>query len=250
MVASSNPFQRGSWGWGMFIHGIHDARGENGSSWWGCLCDESFASKKSSEREFFVPAGTHLAVKLFITFPIFVPSQHLIDRNVAELFSSNRFFFHLNKACHIDELIEGQFRGPKFSQLSVSVTVGFLAKNSFLGVFCVLNQNRRLVAARAMQCEHLPNGGIQWLLVKPGMCTIEWCAPYCTAAHVRNHQRFMCGSRQFDMSHSYFYSGPTCQLEPFFTMKFRACFWLVISERVLARWRRLVAFMKATNLLH
>jgi hypothetical protein len=32
MVASSNPFQRGSWGWGMFIHGIHDARGENGSS--------------------------------------------------------------------------------------------------------------------------------------------------------------------------------------------------------------------------
>ena len=33
-------------------------------------------------------------------------------------------------------------------------------------------------------------------------------------------------------------------------MKFRACFWLVISERVLARWRRLVAFMKATNLLH
>jgi hypothetical protein len=50
----------------MFIHnGNHDARGENGSSWRGCLCDVCFASKKSSEREFFVPTGTHLAVKLF-----------------------------------------------------------------------------------------------------------------------------------------------------------------------------------------
>jgi hypothetical protein len=66
MAASSNPFRRGFRGWGVFIHGNHDhARGENGSSWWGCLCDVCFASKKSSEREFFVPAGTHLAaVKL------------------------------------------------------------------------------------------------------------------------------------------------------------------------------------------
>jgi hypothetical protein len=46
----------------MFIHGNHVARGENDSSWWGCLCDVCFASKKSSEREFFVPAGMHLAV--------------------------------------------------------------------------------------------------------------------------------------------------------------------------------------------
>ena len=37
---------------------------EKGSSWWGCLCDVCFASKKSSEREFFVPARTHLAFKL------------------------------------------------------------------------------------------------------------------------------------------------------------------------------------------
>jgi hypothetical protein len=77
------------------------------------LCDESFASKKSSEREFFVPAGTHLAVKLLITFPIFVPSQRLIDRNVAELFSSNRGFSHLNKACRIDELNRGSISGPE-----------------------------------------------------------------------------------------------------------------------------------------
>jgi hypothetical protein len=65
MAASSNPFRRGSRGWGMFIHGNHDARGGNGSSWWGCLCDVCFVSKKSSEREFFVPARTHLDVKIF-----------------------------------------------------------------------------------------------------------------------------------------------------------------------------------------
>jgi len=63
--ATSNPLRRGFRGWGVFIYGNHAARRENGTSWWGCLCDVCFASKKSSEREFFVPAGTHLAVKLF-----------------------------------------------------------------------------------------------------------------------------------------------------------------------------------------
>jgi hypothetical protein len=62
--ATFNPLQRGSHGWGVFIYGNHAARRENGTSWWGCFCDVCFASKKSSEREFFVPAGTHLAVKL------------------------------------------------------------------------------------------------------------------------------------------------------------------------------------------
>ena len=64
MAASSNPFRRGSRGWGMFLHQNHAAGGENGSSWLGCLCDVCLASKKSFEREFFVPAGTQLAVKL------------------------------------------------------------------------------------------------------------------------------------------------------------------------------------------
>jgi len=64
MAASSNPFRRGSRGWGVFIHGNHAARWENGSSWWGCLCDECFTSKKSSELEFFVPGRTYLGVKL------------------------------------------------------------------------------------------------------------------------------------------------------------------------------------------
>ena len=70
MAASSNPFRRGSRGWGMFIHGSHAARLENGSSWWGCLCDVCFASKKSSEREFFVPVGKHLGVKLLTPMSI------------------------------------------------------------------------------------------------------------------------------------------------------------------------------------
>ena len=64
MAASSNPFQRGYRGWGIFIYENHAARQGNGTSWWGYLCDVCFARKKSSEREFFVPAGTHLAVKL------------------------------------------------------------------------------------------------------------------------------------------------------------------------------------------
>ena len=64
MTASSNPFRRGSQGWGVFVYGNHAARRENGTSWWGWLCDVCFAIKKSSEREFLVPAGTHLGVKL------------------------------------------------------------------------------------------------------------------------------------------------------------------------------------------
>ncbi len=60
--ATSNPLRRGFRGWGVFIYGNHAARWENGTSWWGSLCDVCFASKKSSKREFFVPAGMHLAV--------------------------------------------------------------------------------------------------------------------------------------------------------------------------------------------
>ena len=62
MAASSNPFRRDSRGWGVFIYGKDAARRENGTSWWGFLCDVCFASKKSLEREFFVPAGMHFDV--------------------------------------------------------------------------------------------------------------------------------------------------------------------------------------------
>jgi hypothetical protein len=49
----------------MFVNQNHAAGGENGSimvRMFVCLC---LASKKPSEWEFFVPAGTDLAVKLF-----------------------------------------------------------------------------------------------------------------------------------------------------------------------------------------
>jgi hypothetical protein len=64
MAASSNPFQRGSWGWGTLVHQNHGAGGGNGSIMVGmfvCLC---LVSKKPSERDFFVPARTNLGVKL------------------------------------------------------------------------------------------------------------------------------------------------------------------------------------------
>jgi hypothetical protein len=48
----------------MFVHQNHAAGGRNGSIMVGmfvCLC---LTSKKPSEREFFVPAGMDLGVKL------------------------------------------------------------------------------------------------------------------------------------------------------------------------------------------
>ncbi len=48
----------------VWVHQIHATRWKNGSIVVGmfvCLC---LASKKPSEREFFVPVGTDLAVKL------------------------------------------------------------------------------------------------------------------------------------------------------------------------------------------
>ena len=90
-----------------------------------CLC---LASQKPSERDLFVPARTDLDVKLLtgirlwvhicaylnfelcdclITFPIFVPSQRLIHRNVAKLFSSNCGVSQLNEACCINKLTRG-----------------------------------------------------------------------------------------------------------------------------------------------
>ncbi len=63
-MASSNPFPVGFRGWGLLDQQNHAAGGANGSIMVGmfvCLC---FTSKKPSEREFFVPAGTDLCVKL------------------------------------------------------------------------------------------------------------------------------------------------------------------------------------------
>ena len=64
-MASSNPFRVGSRGWGKLIHQNHAAGEENGSIMVGMFVSLSLASKKSSEREFFVPAGTLIGAELF-----------------------------------------------------------------------------------------------------------------------------------------------------------------------------------------
>jgi hypothetical protein len=50
----SNPFRVGSRGWGTLIHQNHAAGEENGSIMVGMFVSLCLASKKSSEREFFV----------------------------------------------------------------------------------------------------------------------------------------------------------------------------------------------------
>ena len=61
MEASSNPFWRGSWGWGVFIYQNHGAGGGNSSIMvvgkFVCLC---LASQNPFKREFFVPARADL----------------------------------------------------------------------------------------------------------------------------------------------------------------------------------------------
>ncbi len=59
MMALSNPF-RGSRGWGTLVHQNHAAGEENGSIMVRMFVSLCLASKKSSEREFFLfpPEGT------------------------------------------------------------------------------------------------------------------------------------------------------------------------------------------------
>jgi len=49
----------------MLVHQNHADGGENGSIMVGMFVSLCLASQKPSEREFFVPAGTDLGVKLF-----------------------------------------------------------------------------------------------------------------------------------------------------------------------------------------
>jgi len=50
----------------MLVHQNHAAGGGNGSIMVRMFVSLCFTSKKPSEREFFVPAGTDLGVKLLI----------------------------------------------------------------------------------------------------------------------------------------------------------------------------------------
>jgi hypothetical protein len=61
-MASANPFPIGSRGWGILVHQNHAPGEENGSIMVVMFVPLCLASKKSSDREFFVPTGTHLGV--------------------------------------------------------------------------------------------------------------------------------------------------------------------------------------------
>ena len=78
--------------------------------------------------------GIHYAASInrayLNNFPIFVPSQRLIHRNIRELFSSNRGVLHLNEACRIDELSRGFDLGRVAPKLVISVGIGWY----FLGI--------------------------------------------------------------------------------------------------------------------
>jgi len=64
MTALSNPFHVGSWGWGTLVHQNHATGEENSSIMVGMFVSLCLASKKSSEREFFISAGMLIGVKL------------------------------------------------------------------------------------------------------------------------------------------------------------------------------------------
>ena len=64
-MSCNGDSEEAPWGGGVFIHQNHGAGGENGSIMVGVFVSLCFASKKPSEQEFFVPAGTDLTVKLF-----------------------------------------------------------------------------------------------------------------------------------------------------------------------------------------
>jgi hypothetical protein len=63
-AALTNPFCRGTRGWDTLGQQNYAAGGENSSIMVGMFVSLCLACQKPSEREFFVPAGTDLAVKL------------------------------------------------------------------------------------------------------------------------------------------------------------------------------------------
>jgi hypothetical protein len=66
---------------------------------------------------------------------------------------------------------------------SVSKRKVWRSKSCVLLVFCVFYSNSlTMAAAGAIRRRHLPDGGIQWLRMKPWMCSIGRCASHHTAA--------------------------------------------------------------------
>ena len=64
MAALTNRFRRGARGWDMLGQQNHATGGKNGSIMVRMFESLCLASQKPSDREFFVPAGKDLAVKL------------------------------------------------------------------------------------------------------------------------------------------------------------------------------------------
>ncbi len=85
-------------------------------------------------------------------------------------------------ACSIDDVSRGPLLG---SEVHAAFGLGYRTiaslKLCFVSDLCLQPKLMTLAAAGAMRCRHLPNGGIQWLLVRPGMCFIRRCIPHCTA---------------------------------------------------------------------
>ena len=79
-----------------------------------------------------------LAILLLLISPwIFVLSECLIARNVAELFSSNHGISHFYAAWHINELSRGSIWGSKIlTTIGLGSILSELAKNVFLMVLC------------------------------------------------------------------------------------------------------------------
>ena len=92
----------------------------------------------------------------------------------------------LNKVCRINELSRGSVLGLKFSQTTSARNVPWLLAKSCVVLVCCVFYSKSLTMAAvgvgAIRLRHLPDSGIQWLRVKPWMCSIGRCAPCCTAA--------------------------------------------------------------------
>jgi hypothetical protein len=102
---------------------VHHTMTTPGGGWWGDApaqdrengndndgVDGTSRSSTQSGNIKWAQICAHLNLELrkcLITFPIFVPSQRLIARNVCELFSFNCGVLHLNNACCIDDVSRG-----------------------------------------------------------------------------------------------------------------------------------------------
>ncbi len=86
-------------------------------------------------------------------------------------------------ACGIDDVSRVSLLGSKVhATFGLGYRLIASQKVCFVSDFCLQPKSMTLAAAGAMRCRQPPDGGIQWLQVKPGMCSIGQCIPHCTTA--------------------------------------------------------------------